>query len=190
MGYFYIVPMHLFRGAFLVATMTLAVSVQSASAASVVNGGEVSSLARGWGNLDWVALKEGQALAAASEKPLMLVIWKTWCGACKALRPLFSDSAEIASEAANFVVVNTVDDEEPAGAEYSPDGGYIPRILFLSPKGEVMTDPVAQNHAAGAQYRYFHSSPATIVETMKAVSARTAASVLAAAEPPAFEADL
>ncbi len=160
---------------------------QPASAASAVNGGD---LARGWGNLAWVPLKEGLAQAATSEKPLMLVIWKTWCGACKALRPLFSDSAAIAAEAENFVVVNAVDDEEPAGAEFAPDGGYIPRILFLSPKGEVMTDPVAQNHAAGAQYRYFHSSPATVVETMKAVSARTAASVLAAAEPPAFEADL
>ncbi len=111
---------------------------------------------------------------------------RTWCGACKALRPQFAASAELRDAAGAFAaLVNAADDEEPAGAQYAPDGGYIPRVLFLSPRGDVITADYAQNAAAGDKYRYFHSSPATLATAMRAVSARAAAEALAAAEPPA-----
>jgi len=65
------------------------------------------------------------AEAKVSGKPLFLLIWKTWCGACKSLRPKFAASAAIAAEASNFVMVNVVDDEEPKDALYKPEGaGY------------------------------------------------------------------
>ena len=38
--------------------------------------------------------------------------------------------------------VNTIDDDEPKGDQYTPDGGYIPRILFLDTEGTVMTQHV------------------------------------------------
>jgi protein-disulfide reductase (glutathione) len=34
--------------------------------------------------------------------------------------------------------VNLEDDEEPAEELYKPDGGYIPRIIFVAPSGERM----------------------------------------------------
>ena len=56
-----------------------------------------------------------------------------------ALKPKFGASPEVAKLAEKFVMVNVEDDEEPEGAEYSPDGGYIPRILYIK-NGEVQKD--------------------------------------------------
>jgi hypothetical protein len=48
---------------------------------------------------------EGKAEALATGKPLMVLLWKTWCGACKSLRPRFAGSAAIASAASSLVIV-------------------------------------------------------------------------------------
>jgi protein-disulfide reductase (glutathione) len=81
-----------------------------------------------WGaSIAWRSLAEGKAEALATGKPLMLLVWKTWCGACKSLRPRFAGSAAIAAAASDVVMVNLVDDEEPTGndALYKPEGaGY------------------------------------------------------------------
>ena len=68
-------------------------------------------------------LDSGLELAKTEEKPLMLVIHKSWCGACKNLKPKFAESTEIAELSRNFVMVNTLDDEEPKDDKYAPDGG-------------------------------------------------------------------
>ena len=41
-----------------------------------------------------------------------------------------------------YFKVNTADDDEPKGAQFTPDGGYIPRILFMDLDGNVMRDEI------------------------------------------------
>lgn len=66
---------------------------------------------------------------------MMVVIHKSWCGACKRLGPLFANSEEILNLSKEFVLVNIQDDEEPADVLYKPDGGALKRspIFFFSP---------------------------------------------------------
>lgn len=100
------------------------------------NGAEVSPSGEDvhatWGPYSWQTLEAGKAESLRSGKPLLLLIWKTWCGACKSLRPKFAASSDIAAEAPGFVMVNVVDDEEPSDALYKPEGaGYSAlRLLF------------------------------------------------------------
>eukprot|EP00057_Strongylocentrotus_purpuratus_P008517 XP_011662991.1 PREDICTED: thioredoxin domain-containing protein 12 [Strongylocentrotus purpuratus] len=99
------------------------------------------------------------------DKPMMLVIHKTWCGACKALKPKFAASEEILKLSSDFVMVNVEDDEEPEGSQFQPDGGYIPRILFLNSDGVVQPDLI--NTLGNPQYKYFYSNALMVTEAMK-----------------------
>lgn len=132
-------------------------------------------LARGWGDaLPWTPFADAFGLAQSSSKPIVLVVWKTWCGACKALRPKWAESAAIASHAEDFVFVNVVDDEEPQEDKYKPDGGYIPRILFLDGRtGAVMDDVV--NAAGNPKYKYYYTDGESVAASMATVLARRAA---------------
>lgn len=121
-------------------------------------------------SINWVTLDEARTLG----KPTMLLIHKSWCGACKALKPKFAASAEIAALSAQFSMVNTEDDEEPQGEDYSPDGGYIPRILFLDSQGSVLKDVI--NAGGSPQHKYFYPDPSAILASMNAVLARSSAS--------------
>lgn len=73
------------------------------------------------------SLESGVQIATHHHKPLMVIIHKSWCKACKNLKPKFATSPEIQSLSQHFVMVNLVDDEEPESSSYAPDGTYIPR---------------------------------------------------------------
>ena len=112
--------------------------------------------ARGFGDLiDWYNdLPAGLASAKEKNLPVMMLIHKSWCGACKRLKPEFQASEDIRAIARSFVMVNLEDDEEPKDPRYSSDGGYIPRIFFLKADGSEIP-----NTAFGSEkYPHFYSS--------------------------------
>lgn len=119
----------------------------------------------GWNdNIDWVSFDEAKPLAESSGKPIMTVIHKSWCGACKQLKPNFAGSKEIEELSSQFVMVNLLDDAEPDDKAYAPDGGYIPRIIFSDSSGTVRPEITT---APNPKYKYFYSNPNDIVKVMQ-----------------------
>lgn len=124
------------------------------------------SKSNGWNDkIGWTSDMEAfKSEIVKTGKPGMLVIHKSWCGACKALKPKFAESKEIEEAAEGFVLFNALDDDEPSGAEYKPDGGYIPRILFLDGQGNVVPELVNKGRDS---YKYYYPSPNDVVKGMK-----------------------
>ena len=90
------------------------------------------TLGRGFGEyIQWVAYEKALEVSKEKNMPMMLIIHKTWCGACKSLKPKIRDSREIWELSKYFVMVNVEDSEEPVDNQFFKDGGYYPRIYFL-----------------------------------------------------------
>ncbi|PAV63962.1 hypothetical protein WR25_18791 [Diploscapter pachys] len=129
-------------------------------------------LAHGFGNdIDWVQWDDAIEKALDESKPIFLLIHKTWCHACKALKKTFQQSnarKAFKTLSQHFIMVNTEDDEEPFEDEYKPDGKYIPRLLFLDRNGDLLSE-FKNKKAEYKNYGYYYSSPADILNTMKDV---------------------
>ncbi|CAB55026.1 Thioredoxin domain-containing protein [Caenorhabditis elegans] len=129
-------------------------------------------LARGFGDdIAWVKWEDAIETALDTDKPIFLLIHKSWCHACKALKKTFQQSnAKKAFKklSEHFVMVNTEDDDEPFEEEYRPDGKYIPRLLFLDKNGDLLQE-FKNKKAEYKNYAYYYSSPADILNSMKDV---------------------
>ncbi|XP_046971930.1 thioredoxin domain-containing protein 12-like isoform X2 [Vanessa cardui] len=119
-------------------------------------------------NYVWAgSLESGLQIASHHKKPVMVIIHKSWCSACKNFKPKFANSTEIQTLSKHFVMVNLLDEEEPKNHKFSPDGSYIPRILFMSPRGSVDHD--IYNEEGSSQHKYFYSRPEQIAKSMRKV---------------------
>eukprot|EP01065_Artemidia_motanka_P039567 TRINITY_DN48539_c0_g1_i1.p1 TRINITY_DN48539_c0_g1~~TRINITY_DN48539_c0_g1_i1.p1 ORF type:complete len:177 (+),score=48.25 TRINITY_DN48539_c0_g1_i1:53-583(+) len=163
----------------LLAVVCAAVSVcgeQDASGGRELADLTPSELGRGFGrDLDWRTLSDGLAEAAEFDRPVMLVLHKSWCSECRRLGEEFATSRGIERRADSFVLVNCMN-EDPGceSSYYMPDGGYVPRILFLDSGGRVLEELTAPGGVP--QYKYFYSSATQVVKGMdraaKALHAR------------------
>ncbi|XP_046999783.1 thioredoxin domain-containing protein 12-like isoform X1 [Schistocerca americana] len=123
---------------------------------------------RGFGpQYQWLDLEKAIEVSRLTQKPIMVIIHKSWCTACSALKPQFAESKEIEELSSNFVMVNVGDDDKVVGSSFAPDGEYIPRIIFMSPDGEVR--PEFYNEGGSEAYKYFYSDISNIITTMKKV---------------------
>lgn len=95
-----------------------------------------------WGDkIAWRSWESAQSIAKSQGKPICVVVYAEWCGRCKELAPVFAQLA-VASAAADLVMVRQ-DQDKPAAwlkGQLGAYGDYVPRVLFLSPDGEVRED--------------------------------------------------
>lgn len=110
-------------------------------------------------------------MAKEKRKPAMIVFHKPWCRACKALRPRFANSKEIENMSLDFVMISVEEDDLPKSSDLSPDGSYIPRILFMDPEGKMLNEVV--NKKGNRQYKYYYTEASAIVDSMKSVLKQT-----------------
>ncbi|XP_029444892.1 anterior gradient protein 3-like [Rhinatrema bivittatum] len=99
------------------------------------------TLSRGWGDdITWVQTYE-EALYHSKEenKPLMVIHHLEDCEFSQALKKAFVENAEIQEIAQNyFIMLNLV--HETSDKNLSPDGQYVPRIMFVDPSLVVRND--------------------------------------------------
>uniref|UniRef100_A0A915PGC1 Thioredoxin domain-containing protein n=1 Tax=Setaria digitata TaxID=48799 RepID=A0A915PGC1_9BILA len=123
---------------------------------------------KGFGDdIKWIQWDDTLSTAKLLNKPVFLLIHKSWCGACQALRNEFKNSRqrdELVELSEKFVMVNTEDDEEPEDERYAPDGRYIPRLFFLDTNGDVLKGMENTNYPDNKHY--FPRIP-EIIEKMK-----------------------
>ncbi|VDM38121.1 unnamed protein product [Toxocara canis] len=134
--------------------------------------GHVSSnaLGRGFGDdINWVPYADAFVTARLNNKPIFLLIHNNWCKACldlqKELRDHPEERKEIVELSRQFVMVNVVGKEEPNEEEYSPDGRYTPRLLFLDANGKRL--PGVNNLRRHKYYLNFYDRAEDIVQGMK-----------------------
>ncbi|KAI1702122.1 thioredoxin-like domain-containing protein [Ditylenchus destructor] len=154
--------------------LCLAVTELVSGADKAVNPAEIyqNPLSNGFGeDINWIKWEDAVETSLEVDKPIFLLIHKTWCHACKALKKSMQQSnARKAFKrlSEHFVMVNTADDDEPFEEEYRPDGKYIPRLLFLDKNGDALLQ-FKNKKAEYKNYSYYYSSPADILNSMKEV---------------------
>ena len=105
-------------------------------------------------SIQWVSFGEGQALAATSKKPMMVLVYADWCKQCDALAKALT-SPKFVESASKFIMVLADHDNKTEGLmHYTPKLTYVPRIFFMEPSGEVGLD----RQSGGDRYRWMYAS--------------------------------
>lgn len=103
--------------------------------------------------IDWLPWSQAITAATRDSKPIMMVIHKTWCATCRQVGMDFARSAEIELLSKYFVMADVEDDDEPSDKKYSVQGQYNPRILFLTPSGDVAD--IVNEHGDPAHLHFY-----------------------------------
>jgi thiol-disulfide isomerase/thioredoxin len=120
-----------------------------------------------WGGraVAWRTPDEGLEEAKKTGKPVLAVVFTTWCPHCKSYSKVFDDP-RVADAAKQFVMIRQDGDKETEfAANLSPDGTYVPRTFFLRPDGSLMKEIRAHD----GRYRYFYDEddPAPLLAAME-----------------------
>ncbi|CAL1537664.1 unnamed protein product [Lymnaea stagnalis] len=125
-----------------------------------------SNLARGWGEtIKWTTLDDAKVQAKRSSKPLMIVVHKKQCPVCNELKPNFAVNSEIQNLSRHFLMVNLENEEVPNTKDFTPDGVYVPRIMFYGPDCKLIKDV----HSSDKAKRFLYSEANDIADNMRQV---------------------
>ena len=115
--------------------------------------------------VNWI---EYDAAIADTSRPTLVILHKSWCGACKSLKPKIAQSSDFEQLSAKFSMVNANEENSIHNLEhFNIDGSYIPRVFFLDPDGQVLSEMTNAN--GNPNYKYYHYQVSTILESMKKV---------------------
>ena len=105
----------------------------------------------------------GLQKAAAENKHMMVIVHIMTCPACVRNKFWFSRSQAIADLSQYFVMVNVEPNEIPRWIrQLTPDGAYVPRILFMTPNGRVLRG-IGTGHP---EYNYAYMDEHQVVRSM------------------------
>jgi protein-disulfide reductase (glutathione) len=124
------------------------------------------------GAIAWKSLDDALPLAKKEQKPVCLIVYTEWCPHCANYAKVFHDP-KVVAKAKQLVMVRVDQDKDKERTKaYAPDGGYIPRTLFLAPDGTLAPEV----HAPRPQYKYFfdEKDPASVLAGMDAALAKLA----------------
>ncbi|MEZ4293468.1 MAG: thioredoxin family protein [Polyangiaceae bacterium] len=122
--------------------------------------------------IEWFDFNSGVARATAENKPILLVVYTTWCPHCKNYSRVFEDP-KVVEEVKGFIAIRIdADQDSDVAKRYAKDGSYIPRTFFLQPDGT----PDFEVKAARPQYAYFYDerNPASLLAGMASAKQRLA----------------
>lgn len=114
----------------------------------------------------WRGFDDGLAAAKSDQLPILLVFSTEWCPHCKTYRGIFKDPAVVA-KSARFVMIRVDSDKSlELSHRFAPDGEYIPRTLFLTPGGVLLSSVHAPR--GKAKFFYDEKDPADLLAGMDA----------------------
>ena len=112
----------------------------------------------------WQPYEDGLKAATKEKKPVCLIFFTEWCPHCKNYSGVFHDP-KVVERAKSFVMIRVDQDKDKdLSKKYQPDGGYIPRTVFLKFDGTL--EPSI--HAPRPSYQYFYNEtdPAPLLASM------------------------
>ena len=109
-------------------------------------------MAEAWNGpeIAWKDMQSGVTDSLSTKKPVLLVFHAAWCQVCRKFREVFKDPGIVAASRDLVMILIDVDKDPDINSSFAPDGGYVPRTVFVDHEGNI-------NHelqSANPQYRY------------------------------------
>ena len=132
-----------------------------------------SSSAQAWNakRIKWHSYSSGLKKAQKTGKPILMVFEARWCKICKHYKKMFYKPQVVRLAKKMVMIKIDISKNRKLQAQYSVDGGYIPRTMAFSSQG-YHYDGLTGSHP---QYKYFlnHRHPGDLVAMMQGALART-----------------